>query len=126
VPFSTTSLKSLHHSESSKKGHRELGFIRDLTMQQVLVTLAMAIICTLMAVLFFLKGLQIIGASRAALIGTAELVFCLLIAFIVLGETLNLMEFLGSLMVFISVLLVVYSRPSASETNKSDLIKETD
>ena len=92
--------------------HSELGFIQHLTGQQILVTLAMAVLNTLLAVLFFLKGLQKIGASRASLISTAEPVFCLLLAFIVLRESLTLPELIGSVLVFASMLLAVYPRSS--------------
>jgi drug/metabolite transporter (DMT)-like permease len=91
--------------------YSDLGFIKHLTGQQILITITMAIMNTLMAVLFFLKGLQKIGASRATLISTAEPVFCLLMAFFILGETLTPLELLGSSLVFTSMLLAVYSRP---------------
>ncbi len=90
--------------------HSELGFIQHLTGQQILVTLAMAVFNTLLAVLFFLKGVQKIGASRASLISTAEPVFCLLLAFIILRESLTPPELTGSVLVFTSMLLAVYPR----------------
>jgi len=90
--------------------HSDLGFIRHLTRQQILITLAMAVVNTLLAVLFFLKGVQKIGASRATLISTAEPVFCLLMAFFILKETLTPLELIGSGLVFTSMLLTVYSR----------------
>lgn len=90
--------------------HSDLGFIRHLTGQQILITLAMAVVNTLLAVLFFLKGVQKIGASRATLISTAEPVFCLLMAFFILKETLTPIELIGSGLVFTSMLLAVYSR----------------
>jgi drug/metabolite transporter (DMT)-like permease len=94
--------------------HGELGFFLHLTGQQILVTLAMAVLNTLLAVLFFLKGVQKIGASRASLISTAEPVFCLLLAFIILGERLTPPELAGSVLVFASMLLAVYPRGGLS------------
>jgi len=90
--------------------HSDLGLILHLTRQQILITLAMAVMNTLLAVLFFLKGVQKVGASRATLISTAEPVFCLLMAFFMLKETLTPIELIGSVLVFISMLLAVYSR----------------
>ncbi len=89
-------------------------FVQHLTPQQILVTLAIAVFNTLLAVLFFLKGVQKVGAARASLMSTAEPVFCLLLAFIILGEGLTLPELAGSGLVFASMLLVVYNRGGKS------------
>ena len=91
--------------------HSSLGFLFVLAPSQLLITLVMAVFNTLLAVLFFLKGVQNIGAARATLISTAEPVFCLMMAFLILGETLTVVEVIGSVMVFASMLLAVFSRP---------------
>ncbi len=93
--------------------HNDLGFIYSLTLQQIIITLAIAVMNTLLAVFFFLKGLQKIGASRATLISTVEPVLCLLMAYLILGETLNRLELTGSILVLVSMLLAVYSRPES-------------
>ena len=90
--------------------HSSLGFLFVLTPSQLLITLIMAVFNTLLAVLFFLKGVQNIGAARATLISTAEPVFCVMMAFLILGETLTGVEVIGSVMVFASMLLAVFSR----------------
>ncbi len=90
--------------------HSSLGFLFVLTPSQLLITLIMAVFNTLLAVLFFLKGVQNIGAARATLISTAEPVFCVMMAFLILGETLTRVEVIGSVMVFASMLLAVFSR----------------
>ena len=90
--------------------HSSLGFLFVLTPTQLLITLIMAVFNTLLAVLFFLKGVQNIGAARATLISTAEPVFCVMMAFLILGETLTGVEVIGSVMVFASMLLAVFSR----------------
>ncbi|MEA4924125.1 MAG: DMT family transporter [Syntrophomonadaceae bacterium] len=90
--------------------HNSLGFLIALTSTQLLVTLLMAVFNTLLAVLLFLKGVQNIGAARATLISTAEPVFCLLMAYLILGETLSGLEVTGALMVFASMMLAVFSR----------------
>lgn len=89
--------------------HSDWGFITNLTWQQSLITLAMAIFNTLLAIWFFLKGIQKIGASHATLLSTAEPVFCLVLAFLILGERLNYVEISGSLMVLASMFLAVKS-----------------
>jgi drug/metabolite transporter (DMT)-like permease len=90
--------------------HKDLVFIYSLTLEQILITLAIAVMNTLFAIFLFLKGLQKIGASRATLISTAEPVLCLLVAYLILGETLTALELTGSLLVLVSMLLATYSR----------------
>jgi Predicted permease, DMT superfamily len=88
--------------------HDSLGFLISLTPAQIFITLIMAVFNTLMAVLFFLKGVQNIGAARATLISTAEPVFCVLMSYLILGETLSGLEVTGALLVFASMLLAVF------------------
>ncbi|MCX5780153.1 MAG: DMT family transporter [Firmicutes bacterium] len=93
--------------------YRELSVLESLTLTQILIALIMAVLNTVLAVLFFLKGIQNIGAARATLISTAEPVFCIIMAFLILGETLSGLEIVGSGMVLISMILAVYARPSS-------------
>jgi len=85
----------------------EASTIFRLTGPQFLITMMMAFFNTLIAVLFFLKGLQQIGATRATLLSTAEPAFCIILAYLVLGETLLLQEMVGAVMVFASMFLAV-------------------
>ncbi|MEQ8200783.1 MAG: DMT family transporter [Syntrophomonadaceae bacterium] len=86
---------------------QDAGAIFHLTWPQLLVTVLMACFNTLLAVLFFLKGLQQIGATRATLISTAEPVFCLILAYLILGETLTMKEIIGAGMVLASMFLAI-------------------
>jgi drug/metabolite transporter (DMT)-like permease len=84
---------------------RDLDFIVNLTSQQLIISFGMAVINTLLAMLFFLKGIKEIGASRATLISTAEPPLCIIMAFLILGETLTVAQIIGASLVFISMLL---------------------
>lgn len=96
--------------------NQDLVFLGALNWQQILVGLAMAIANTLLAIWFFLKGVQKIGASRAALISTVEPPLCILLAFIILGETLTLWQLLGSLLVLAGMILAIKpGNPAASQ-----------
>lgn len=95
--------------------NRELSFLLHLSSRQIMIGLIMAVLNTLLAVFFFLKGVKKIGAARAALISTAEPPLCLLMAFLILGETLTPVQLAGSLLVFASMLL-------AAQSNKSEEI----
>lgn len=99
--------------------NRELVFLLHLSIQQVLIGLIMAVLNTLLAVFFFLKGIKKIGAARAALISTAEPPLCLLMAFLILGETLTPLQLAGSLLVFAGMLLAARSNQSDAETSSS-------
>jgi drug/metabolite transporter (DMT)-like permease len=74
----------------------------------------MALANTILAVSFFLKGVQKIGASTAALISTAEPAITVVLAYFLLGEKRTLVEVLGTVLVLLSILLTVY-QPSASK-----------
>ncbi len=89
-----------------------LSFLGRLTLEQIMITLAMTILNTIIAVFFFLKGVQKIGASRATLLGTLEPVLAMLLAFSLLGESLSRIQMIGAILVFISIFLAVY--PSSS------------
>ncbi len=94
--------------------NHDLVFLYHLSWKQVLIGLTMAVANTLLAVLFFLKGVQEIGASRATLISTAEPPLSILLAFIVLGETLTLWQLFGSVLVFGGMILAI--SPSKAKT----------
>lgn len=96
--------------------NRELIFLYHLSFNQILIGLTMAVLNTLLAVLFFLKGVKKIGAARASIISTAEPPFCLLLAFLILGETLTLLQLLGSLLVFTSMIIAA-KRSKSTITN---------
>lgn len=92
----------------------EITFFTHITLNQILITGTMAVVNTWLATLFFLKGIQKIGASRGTLISSAEPPFCVILAFLMLGEKLTLLELTGSVLVFISVILAA-SLDSSSE-----------
>jgi drug/metabolite transporter (DMT)-like permease len=80
---------------------------------------ALAILATLLPILLFLKGLKIIGASRAGVIGTLEPVVTVVLAWGVLGSTLGPLQALGGALVLAASFLVHRSgmreREAASE-----------
>lgn len=103
--------------------NRELSFLLHLSSRQIMIGLIMAVLNTLLAVFFFLKGVKKIGAARAALISTAEPPLCLLMAFLILGETLTPLQLAGSLLVFASMLLAAQSNKSEDTFGSSQNFK---
>ncbi len=75
---------------------------------QIGIGLFMAVFNTLLAVLFHLKGVELIGASRAGFAGTAEPVFVIVLAAAFLGENLSFWQLAGSILVLSSLLFIVF------------------
>lgn len=91
----------------------DLSFISALSLKSVGLVLLMTVLNTLIAVVFFLKAVQKIGAARATLLGTLEPVLAMLLAFTLLKECLTPIQLLGAGLVFFSIFLAVY--PSSSK-----------
>ncbi len=97
--------------------YHDISFLSRLSMEQLLIALVMTILNTILAVVFFLKGVQKMGASRATLLGTLEPVLAMLLAFSLLGESLSRIQMMGAFMVFISIFLAVYPARNSSLTS---------
>lgn len=93
---------------------QKLTLLPHLTAQQWLIGAVLALVNTILAVFFFLKGVQKIGASSAGLISTVEPPFTLILASLILGESLSMIQFVGTVLIMTSILVTVY-RPSSTE-----------
>ncbi|HOK02138.1 MAG TPA: DMT family transporter [Spirochaetota bacterium] len=85
--------------------YNQLNFLTSLSLKQVELVFLMSLFSTVLAILLFLEGVKRIGSLRASVVGTAEPVFVVLIAFVVLGEKLSFPEIAGSLLVLSGVLI---------------------
>ncbi|MGP3702425.1 MAG: DMT family transporter [Candidatus Bathyarchaeota archaeon] len=74
------------------------------------LTLLLAIIPTVLAFTFFIFGLKNVEASKAGVYTTSEVISALTLAYIVLGERLELLQLIGALTVFFSILVIYYSK----------------
>jgi drug/metabolite transporter (DMT)-like permease len=99
--------------------YQELSFISSLNGPQLMIGLIMGLFNTVLAAVFFLKGLGKIGASRAALISSLEPVITIMIAYLVLGEILNFTKLLGSFLVIASMFLAVTSQGEKKQPTNS-------
>jgi drug/metabolite transporter (DMT)-like permease len=70
------------------------------------LALALALISTVAPAFLMSAGIWRIGASNAAIIGTVGPVSTLMLAYVVLDETLGPIEIIGSIMVLAGVALV--------------------
>lgn len=64
---------------------------------------SIAVFCTVLPTFLMAWGIKLLGAPRAALVGTAGPVFTILLAYFVLGETFTWVHAIGTLMVIIAV-----------------------
>ena len=62
-------------------------------------TLAVTILSTVVAIVAFLKGIQLVGAGTATIVSTVEPVFTVGLAMVVLGERLSPVQLVGGLFV---------------------------
>jgi len=69
-----------------------------------LLVLTMSVFSTMLAYLFFVTGLVHIAAGKATLIAAVEPVVAIVVAMIFLGETINLLQFVGVVAVLAAVL----------------------
>ncbi len=83
---------------------RDIAFPADLPTW--LYLLALAGVSTVMPVFCLTFGIQKLGASKAAIMGTVEPVLTILIAAVVLGERMLPIQMLGGLFILLSVVLL--------------------
>jgi drug/metabolite transporter (DMT)-like permease len=71
-----------------------------------LAVVAIAVLCTVVAIAFFLAGLERLGAVRASIYSTLEPAFTLLLAALFLGEPLSPLRLAGGALILGAVLLL--------------------
>ncbi|MES2178898.1 MAG: DMT family transporter [Gemmatimonadota bacterium] len=67
---------------------------------------ALAVVCTVIAFIIFLKGLSIIGPVRTAIISTIEPLWTALLGGVVLGQLLGPRTYAGGLLIALAVILL--------------------
>jgi drug/metabolite transporter (DMT)-like permease len=75
-------------------------------LDSVAFAAALAVVATLLPIVLFLKGLRLIGASRAGVIGTLEPVVTVALAAAVLGDALSVLQWVGGGLVVAASLIV--------------------
>lgn len=72
--------------------------------------IALGLLPTVVSLLLTAWAIQRIGSTSTALFGALEPVTAVALGIIFLGESINLREFMGMVLIFVSVTLVVYRR----------------
>lgn len=67
------------------------------------ISAAIAVFCTVLPTFLMAWGIKLLGAPKAALVGTAGPVFTILLAYLVLGEPFTLVHAVGTVMVILAV-----------------------
>jgi drug/metabolite transporter (DMT)-like permease len=70
---------------------------------------------TLLAFIFYTKGLSTVESSRASIIATIEPVVAALLSFILFNEKLGFFQYIGIIMVIVAVIIVQEVRKKSSE-----------
>ena len=70
------------------------------------ISVGIAVVPTMIAISLFLAGLPRVGAARAALISTLELVVTVSLAIVLLGDRFTLLEAVGGVLVLSAVVVV--------------------
>jgi len=65
-----------------------------------------AILCSIIPFFLLMGGISYIGSGKASIISTAEIPLTLLLVFIFLGEKFTLLQIVGSILIFFSILLL--------------------
>lgn len=71
-----------------------------------IVGVGTAILCTVIPLFCYQKGLSLLGASRASILSTVEPAITIVLAGLILGETLTNSQLLGGLLIISGVLLL--------------------
>jgi drug/metabolite transporter (DMT)-like permease len=94
---------------------------QEISSEGWLAIAGLTLLPTILARLMVLAGLRSLGGIQTSLLGLAELLVTLLIAFFVLGERLTAWQWLGGLLLMISVLLG--SREDHLEVSWEELLR---
>jgi drug/metabolite transporter (DMT)-like permease len=84
--------------------------------------LLLGLIPTALARLMVFTGLRLLGGVQASLLGVAELLVSLLMAFLILGERLTPIQWLGGGVMVLSVVLI--GRESVQEISWDELLRQ--
>lgn len=92
----------------------ELGGLAHVGIREVALASGLAILATILPIVLYIYAIGRIGATKAAIISIIETPSSLLLAWLILGETIDILQGIGALLVVISI-LVVTVKPRGSE-----------
>lgn len=82
-----------------------------VTPLQALLGLALALFGTVLPMVLLLKGMRLVGASMASLVSVTEIPFSLVLAFLILGEELTVLQVAGTALIAAATVIAVGAPP---------------
>lgn len=77
-----------------------------LTLEQLLICCGLALACTILPIPLYIEAVKRIGGTKSSLLGISETPSSLLLAYLVLGETLTVDQAIGSILIILSIACV--------------------
>lgn len=90
----------------------------ELSWNTMFYIVRLAIIAGILPVVFLYNGITLVGADKASIVATVELPITVLLAFVILGEKMDMIQVIGILFIIASIILL------QNENNISELIKK--
>jgi len=81
--------------------------------------IAIALISTVLAIITFFAGLERVGPTNASTLSTVEPAVTVVLAAMVLGETVSLFRIIGGMMIILAVIILARSEVPTNERTKS-------
>lgn len=84
----------------------ELPGLANIGLKEISLASGLAILATILPIVLYIYSIGIIGATKASIISIIETPSSLLLAWAILGETIDVLQGIGALLVVISILVV--------------------
>lgn len=95
----------------------ELPLIPQLVgVHEVLLASGLALFATILPIIIYIFAIARIGSTKASILSIAEAPSTLMLAYLILGETLNLWQMIGSLLIIVSIIVVTVGNAGGSES----------
>jgi len=82
--------------------------------------IAIALISTILAIVTFFAGLERVGPTNASTFSTVEPAVTVVLAAMVLGETISFFRIIGGMMIILAVIILARSEAPVNERTKKD------
>nr|WP_315988623.1 DMT family transporter [Desulforamulus aquiferis] len=86
-----------------------------LDLSAWLVGLGTAVLCSVIPAVFYLRGIAILGASKSAIVSTIEPAITIMLAFLILGERLTVLQLFGAFFIISGVIILQARKPPAKQ-----------
>ncbi|MFO7895973.1 MAG: DMT family transporter [Candidatus Cloacimonadales bacterium] len=87
---------------------------------------ALALISTVLAQIFLMRGIAIIGPFQAAILSTFEPLVGILVGLVIFAEQLNVLNYLGMFLIIAALILVILGREISRRKLSSSRMKSSD